>query len=444
MQELNRDILINGIQGLPHRKAPEGLWHAIENDLPAYPVQDLPVHTAPAEAWEGVVSMLDRKWSRKRILWWMVPFLIIFMGSAVVYNSFVEKESQVTGGRLQENVKMTEPGVVSEEPEQEKPDEEKELLMAVATREKEQPEKDLAAFQQPDRKDDLKASVYEIPPASWTVNPMKSLFIKNLAEKNSSEILSGNEIPFEEESPGPSWNDIHLDCNFNAPDQSIYTGLSLEYQQFLKGRKWEGTRLRSWLSVDATIGYRIDRFVAESGLGVAFSGDLTKIDYSYRQYELVDTYVYVDSIHIDPITGVVQYYTTTVNVYDSVDHISEAEIKTRYKYVQIPLMLGYEVIRADRWMLDVKAGGAFIAQISRKDKNAMPGHGEARIIVNDPFMQYRKKNFFRLTGSARFFWWLDKNLRCFAEQSIHYYPKPFYSGQKPVSTGVRVGVIYNF
>ena len=442
MQELNRDILNNGIQGLPHRKAPDGIWHAIEIGLPAYPVQDLPVHNAPAEAWEGLVSRLDRKWSQKRILWWMVPILIIFMGSAVVYNSLVEETSQVTGGRLQESIKDTKPGVVSNKPEQEKPVEEKEPIKAVATGEKEHPEKDQAVFQQPDRRDDLQESVHEVLPPSWTVNPMKSLFISKLTEENSPEILSGNEIPFEEESTGPSWDEQHLDCNFNAPDQSIYTALSLEYQQFLKGRKWEGTKLRSWFSVDATIGYRIDRFILESGLGLAFSGDLTTIDYSYRQYELVDTYEYVDSIHIDPNTGTVHYYTTTVNVY--VDHTSETEIKTRYRYVQIPLMVGYEVIRADRWMLDVKAGGAFITQIGRKNKNAFPDHGEARIIVNDPLVHYRKKNFFRLTGSARFFWWLDKNLRCFAEQSIHYYPKPFYNGQEPVSTGLRMGVIYNF
>lgn len=445
MQEMNRDILLSAIRGLPSRKAPQHIWQAVERELPSFPVQDLPLHPAPAATWEGVVARLDRRWSRERILWLVLPLLaVVITGAAILFFNGGNIETQDSGGRMQGVVEKQDPGSVSGAGSQEEPVEERTATITTVPEEEEPDVNEMNMFPEQVPKEDVEVATDNSSRDAQPVKYMNSMFLKNLSWRDPALLLKDADAKFNLEMPGWSTDGQQLDCNFNAPDQSIYTALSLEYQQFLKGRKWEGTRLRSWLSVDATIGYRIDRFIMESGLGFAFSGDLTKIDYSYRQYELVDTYEYVDSIHIDPNTGTVHYYTTTVNVYDSVDHTSETEIKTRYQYVQIPLMVGYEVIRADRWMLDVKAGGAFIAQISRKDKNAMPGHGEARIIVKDPFMQYRKKNFFRLTGSVRFYWWLDKNLRCFAEQSIHYYPRPFYSGQKPVSTGLRVGVIYHF
>ncbi|MBU2650941.1 MAG: hypothetical protein KKA81_08400 [Bacteroidetes bacterium] len=430
MQEKNRNILTNAIRELPLRKAPAVVWDEIDSRLPLMDVSGLPVHHVPVSVWEGVESGLNRWDSVRMALWLIIPLAFLVTGGVFWYFDHQDHIKQPVDTPARNNT------IISANT----PDSRNVVRSADV------PLDDIINMQQETL---LREAVVQDPEESICLEDYSISWLPLLSPE-ALELDLQAFIPLQTETivkGGHDRQDQYRDCDFNRPEQYWYLGPAIEYQHFFSGGLWQDTDMKTWASGEFIIGWQYERFSVEAGLGYAISSDETKSDYSWREYELVDTYEYVDSIYIDPNTGTVHYYTTTVEVFDSVDHTSGTSLTTRYQYFHVPVMLGLTVYRQDGFSLSLKAGGAFITQLGILEKNSYTLNGNSRILGTGSEPAIRRENYIRFSGGLAFSWKIGKNWRLILEPAFHYYPKPLYkgnNGKNTLSGSFKAGFLYEF
>ncbi|MDZ7742660.1 MAG: hypothetical protein U5Q03_13145 [Bacteroidota bacterium] len=98
------------------------------------------------------------------------------------------------------------------------------------------------------------------------------------------------------------------------------------------------------------------KFSLKSGLAYLSWEEKAVYNFEYRQNELVYSYNYVDSAHIDPHSGNINYFTSPRDIYDSVDHQRPDQVKYRYRVLQLPLVLGFKMMENPKLKFSVFAG----------------------------------------------------------------------------------------
>lgn len=195
--------------------------------------------------------------------------------------------------------------------------------------------------------------------------------------------------------------------------------------------------------------YINNNWFIRSGLGLSYVRDrgFAKINYLLEEY--MGSYDDVYNITFDTISGnvVPTYHTKTIEVWDSVRHISVSNVTNKYLYLQVPLLFGYNS-RSEKSQLNwyVFGGPAINFQVGNWVEDPKPEEKDADIIELENNLPIRSKNYFQLWAGAGINYEINNNLSITAEPSYRYYLDNIYqnSGNKGATSGftLRVGLIY--
>lgn len=192
-----------------------------------------------------------------------------------------------------------------------------------------------------------------------------------------------------------------------------------------------------------------DHWFIRSGLGLTFTRDRGYARIKYIANELMGSYDDVYDITFDTLSGniIPTYHTKTVEVWDTVRHVSVSSITNSYLYLQVPLLFGYSS-KSSRspfsWYF--LGGPAFYFKTSSWIETPEPENENADIIELKNNLPVRSNNYFQLWLGAGLEYEINNKLSVAAEPSYRHYLSNIYSNAdvKGPSSGFvfRVGLVY--
>ena len=458
MQEKNRHIILDAINSLPVHKAPAMAWDNIETMMLAVPTDVFPVYEAPAAIWASVQKGISgqnffRSTAGKIIL--MSLFAVLISGAGIMYFSgnrtVVDKpgSGKMDVLPLVEEEKMKDEGGRMKEEGGRMKDEALRLRSGL----EDDGETEVVML---DEVKEVKNEIVEVPLSSSEdlpittiskvslikLNPPTLKLVGGLDEQKDKLNLLASDLDSDDLMLNGSPNQ---DCNFYDPIYDFRIGLNMEYMPFLNDAEPDNAKMKYWFSTGLGAIFKRDRLSIETGLGLSFSKDKIDYSYNYLTHELVSSYEYVDSVHVDPITGQVQYFTTTVDIYDSVSYSKQTSLEKKYTYLQIPLLIGYDVAKYRNFIFMVKAGFTYFSEIKMKESNPELFHENSRITNYQASDVSRKKDFLKMSAGISARWHFNKNFNLTVSPTFHYFFTNIYEGKsdkKPISVGFRIGVYY--
>ena len=154
-----------------------------------------------------------------------------------------------------------------------------------------------------------------------------------------------------EKMPVPTFFSANLGI---APEMALYRSNGATTQEF-----------NYW--ANAEVAYHFSRFSVHTGLGLGYTYDEGIYKIRYRSNDSVSFYKEVIGYYTDPKNPLnIIYITRNHAIYDSITHMADDRTRNRYTYLQIPLLLGYNVFETQRFCLGIEAGPAFSFLISEK------------------------------------------------------------------------------
>ena len=142
------------------------------------------------------------------------------------------------------------------------------------------------------------------------------------------------------------------------------------------------------------------------------------------------------------------YYTSPKDVWDSLMQQDHPRVIKRYTYLQIPLILGYDVIQA-RWVsLGFRAGPVLSILARSKQLSDEYDPGKNRIIRVNQATPDRIQINWQIQGGINASFRLSKRIRLDLEPNIKYYFNSVYEQsdvtKKPWSAGFRTAITILF
>ncbi len=457
MQEKNRHILIKGINDMRGHKAPSGLWGNIETMMLGVPADILPVHKPSASAWTAIEAGIGRStYSRKSLYRSLFVALLIMLlgGAAIIYfngNNFTsqkhpEKSNSGIITTKQEEIKKHE-NIINDEEKGIQPakNPSNTKFSEIEKSNNYQPEKQLKKESTVESNSNETTLQFQEDIHLTTLKPIDLGFITNQPEKSAGGLSINNSSLIHNDNTAVR-SDPFQDCDFNGHLQKFYIGPGFEYQYFLNSTEPENAKMKYWYSVDLSVLFQRNRFSVETGLGIGFSKDKIDFSYDYLTNELIHTYEYVDSVYYDPVTGTTEYFTTTVEVYDSIPYSKQSSSETKYTYLQVPLELGYEIWKNEKYSICIKAGITYFTEINRKEIYPVIYLENSRITSYNTYDINRRKEFFRLSGGLEFRWEINSKLRFTGKPTFYYFLNQIYDNEdnrkNPTALGIRFGLYY--
>lgn len=202
------------------------------------------------------------------------------------------------------------------------------------------------------------------------------------------------------------------------------------------------------LSIEPTYFLNKNWFV-RFGAGFSFVRDRGFAQITYLTNDYMGSYNDVYDITFDTVFGNITpiYHTKTVEVWDSVRHISVSEVTNKYLYLQIPALFGYYHNKPGSdisWY--IMGGPAFNLRIGSWVDDPKPDAKDADIIDLQNNLPVRSNNYFQLWLGAGIEYEVNKKLSIAIEPGYRYYFRSIYSSlyNATSSSGVslRVGLVY--
>jgi hypothetical protein len=201
-------------------------------------------------------------------------------------------------------------------------------------------------------------------------------------------------------------------------------------------------------SLDLNMTYKFSSYLLQSGIGVMSSSDdgQSKVDFEKYLGSYEDVY---DITFDSTANGVVPvYHTNTVDVYDSVQHVTITPTKNKYTYLQIPVLFGYtEEFRRFSWF--VKGGPSLSLMVNENISSVNLGNDNNRILNVDSEVPARIKMNWQIILSGGVTYKLGNHVSIGVEPMLRFYMKSAYEQNSiqtkhPYSFGIRSGIIVNF
>lgn len=197
------------------------------------------------------------------------------------------------------------------------------------------------------------------------------------------------------------------------------------------------------LSVEPVYYFNSHWFI-RPGLGFQYSRDKGFVKANYQSWDYLGSYQDVIDVTFDTTGGVVTpvYHTQTVEVYDSIRHITISEETNRYLYLQTSLVVGYHN-HTNKLGWSVYAGSEVNFLIAdRKDNPFKSGVS----IVSDNNLAHRKSPQYSLKIGFGLDYAIGKNWLVTVEPEYRYFINGLNGGgiyNNPLSgVGARFGFIY--
>ena len=207
------------------------------------------------------------------------------------------------------------------------------------------------------------------------------------------------------------------------------------------------TETNYWLNTGVT--YHMGRFSIQTGVGLGYVFDHGDYRVNYKSKDSIGFFTSIVSFIVTP-GNVIVFTTKDIPVYDSLQHLADDRAISRYTYLHIPLMLGYELVETNRFSFGIKAGPAISLLIGSKEASPFIDYPNARLIRIEDNSLSRVKFNWEIQVALDLEYRLVKNFSIYAEPSYKHYFKPFEtqesnltSAKDPYSVGIEIGARFN-
>ncbi|MFA5417594.1 MAG: hypothetical protein WC341_03960 [Bacteroidales bacterium] len=184
------------------------------------------------------------------------------------------------------------------------------------------------------------------------------------------------------------------------------------------------------------------------GIGVTTTRDRGFARLDYISNDLMGTYNDVYNVTFDSIDGQVvpTYFTKTVEVWDSIRHLSVSEVTNRYIYIQLPLLFGYYHHSKNSGLNWYFYGGpALNVQLAKTIDTPHPAEKDIEIIHFQNKLPERSTTYYQLWLGAGVEYKVSDQISVAIEPGYRYYLTSIFNKQgynKPISAlTLRVGTI---
>lgn len=227
---------------------------------------------------------------------------------------------------------------------------------------------------------------------------------------------------------------------------TLNLGISPELSLYRNADRYSETNY--WLNAGVT--YHAGRFSVQTGVGLGYVFDHGNYRVNYKSKDSIGYFTSIISFIVTP-GNIVVYTTKDIPVYDSLQHVADDRAVSRYTYLQIPLMLGYELVETNHFSLGIKAGPAVSFLIGSKKALPFIDYPNARLIRVENNSLSRVKMNWEIQVALDLEYRLVKNFSMYAQPYYKHYFKPFATGEStssstkdPYSIGIEVGIRFNF
>jgi hypothetical protein len=242
---------------------------------------------------------------------------------------------------------------------------------------------------------------------------------------------------------------MNIPLNTKAVIPQFFTfnmGVSPELSVYRNNSQY--TESNFWLNTGVT--YHIGKFSVQTGLGLGYVFDQGNYRVNYKSKDSIGYFTSIISFFITPGNKII-YTTKDIAVYDSVEHVADNRAISRYTYLQIPFLLGYELFESNRFSIGIKAGPSISFLIASKEASPFIDYPNAQLIRVDNNSLIRVKMNWEIQAALDIEYSLSKNFSIYADPSYKHYFKPFEvqesaltEAKDPYSVGIELGIRVDF
>ncbi len=202
------------------------------------------------------------------------------------------------------------------------------------------------------------------------------------------------------------------------------------------------------LSVEPTYFLNENVFIRTGG-GLSFVKDRGFARIKYITNEYMGSYKDVYDITFDTLQGSIMpvYHTKTVEVWDSIPHISVSGVTNKYLYLQVPVLFGYQYKNPESFISWYFMGGPAVnIKVGSWIDNPKPDEANSDIVELRNNLPKRSDIYFQLWLGAGLEYEINKKVSIAIEPGYRYYFKSIYNNpyNHTSSSGftLRVGLVY--
>jgi len=204
-------------------------------------------------------------------------------------------------------------------------------------------------------------------------------------------------------------------------------------------------------SADAAVIYSFNDFFLQSGISYLSGNNNQNVNVNYLKYNHLGSYEDVYEVTFDSLSnGTVRptYHTEKVEVYDTLKKHTTSRFENDYRYLNIPVLAGYQTRLSNNVTLSVK-GGPIISFMLEDNRKIMFNKADTDILSTNTPNKMTGTNWQALL-SAGLEYHISKGIHLAFEPRFKYYFTPVYNTskaintQKPYSMGVRTGLVFDF
>ncbi len=195
--------------------------------------------------------------------------------------------------------------------------------------------------------------------------------------------------------------------------------------------------------------FHVGRYSVRTGVGLSFTTGWNEMLVESNPY--LGAYKALDSITFawgDNYNLVPTYFTKTEAVFDTTLQYTYTDIKKRYTYLQVPLVLGYDFWENSWLSLGVRAGAVMSVLLNTKTSSMTFDPGKDRIVQINNITPDRIELNWQAMGGINAAFRLSQRFSIELEPEIRYYFNSVYESsvltKKPWSVGVRAAVVVTF
>jgi len=240
----------------------------------------------------------------------------------------------------------------------------------------------------------------------------------------------------------------------SGKDQVIipqYFSLGLEFMPEVTFYKTTSSysKVNWWLGAD--LSYHLWKFYIRPGVRIGYMYDDGAYQVNYKRKDSIGFYKQVVSEYIAPQhPGVIIYNTINRTVYDSILHKATDQTRNRYEYIQVPLILGFDVFGSGKFNFSVQAGPVVSFFITDKETSSQNTElTNARLLTRVQSAAPGKDPNWQIWAAIHIDYRIAGNFDCYIEPTYKYYFSPMVGNEAvsvkaPWSLGLGIGFKYNF
>jgi hypothetical protein len=223
--------------------------------------------------------------------------------------------------------------------------------------------------------------------------------------------------------------------------------LGLSYSPEWMFNTLEGTKYVNNMALE--FGIRFRKYSIRTGLGISLTEGTNELLVEYNDY--LGNYQRLDSLSFawdnQHYYLIPTYYTTNTDVWDSLMQLDYPTVIKRYTYLQIPLILGYDMVQTKRFSLGFRVGPQLSILLNTKQLNNDYDPGKNRVIRINQITPDRIATNWQIIGGISAAFRISPLFAIEIEPNIRYYFNSVYEKgdgvKKPWSLGFRAAISIN-